>query len=205
MLAKRITRQDLETLLLHDRAEVREAAVAYWPEVTDSRSRRLLLRRLDDPAWQVRVRTIQRLAPQKASEEVLKALVGALSDPHPHVRQEAVIALGDLPCSDIAARLQACVLHDEDLWVRVRAVEQLVHRRERGLGLFLLQAFKGAPIPLQLSIVQALGTIEDRPAICALETFRSSVGPEVAEAIDEVVHRHLQTVGPTFEKAKVLV
>ncbi|RMH05914.1 MAG: hypothetical protein D6704_08450, partial [Nitrospirae bacterium] len=80
VLAKRITRQDLETLLLHNRAEVREAAVAYWPEVTDSRSRRLLLRRLDDPAWQVRVRTIQRRAPQKSSKEVLKALVDALSD-----------------------------------------------------------------------------------------------------------------------------
>ncbi len=174
----------LEELLNHSRPEIREAVAAHWSIPLDPSSVDLLDRHLGDPDWRVRLRIVECLS-RIQSESVLEILLATSSDPHPHIRQAVLQALGQYSGIVSAAILRHAALEDSDIWVRSRAVEQLAASNDGSVVPFLIKLLEGVPPVLQLTIVRVLGLLGAREAIEPLQRLQAITEPEVRQ---EVMH-----------------
>ncbi|MFB3114476.1 MAG: HEAT repeat domain-containing protein, partial [Nitrospirales bacterium] len=171
----------LQGLLDHYRPEVREAAIAHWPDIHDPRVRQLLDDHVDDSDWHVRLCIVERLVVEQ-DETLLDMFITASADPHPYVRQAAVQALGQFSGEAVCVTLRTAVISDPDMWVRTRAVEQLVKLHDVDACQMLTHILKDSPVPLQIAIVRALGTIGNSTVVEILQEMQSHEESEIEEA-----------------------
>lgn len=191
ILSESSTIMRLEQLLDHPRPEVREAVVAHWFLPLDSSAVLLLGRHLCDPDWRVRLKIVERLSVVH-SELVLEILIAVSTDLHPHIRQAVLQALGNFPGLVSTSLLRKAALEDPDVWVRSRAVEQLVLSHDVVVVPFLLGLLEGAPPLLQLTVVRALGMLGDLQAVEPLQRLQGNTVPEVQEEVMHVLaHLHV--------------
>jgi len=187
----------LQALLDHNRPEVRKAAIIHWPDLHHPTVRQLLDAHVDDPDWHVRLGIVERLAVEP-DDSLLEMFISASADPHAYVRQAAVQALGQFSGDAVCVTLRVAIVRDPDMWVRTRAVEQLVKLHDRDSCSLLIQVLKDSPIPLQLVIMSALGTIGNSHALETLREMQSHEEPEIQEAAGDAL-RQLTTPIPPSE------
>lgn len=171
----------LQGLLDHNRPEVREAAITHWPDIHDPTVRQLLDDHVDDPDWRVRLSIVERLIVEH-DPTLLDMFIAASADPHPYVRQAAVQALGHFSGEAVCVTLRAAIMRDSDIWVRTRAVEQLEKLRDVDSCSLFVQILKDSPVPLQIAIVKALGSIGDSKVVEVLTEMQHHEEPEIQEA-----------------------
>ncbi len=171
----------LQGLLDHHRPEVREAAITHWPDIHDPAVRQLLDDHVDDADWHVRLSMVERLVVEQ-DETLVDMFITASSDPHPYVRQAAIQALGQFPGEAVCVTLRTAVIKDPDMWVRTRAVEQLVKLHDVNACQMLTCILKDSPVPLQIAIVTALGVIGNSSVVEILREMQSHEESEIEEA-----------------------
>jgi len=186
----------LQAFLQHHRPEVREAAIVHWPDVHPPAVRQLLDPHVDDTDWRVRLALVERLL-HVSDPRLVDLFIRASSDPHPHVRQAAVQALGQFPGKAVCATLRAVIVQDPDLWVRTRAVEQLERLHDVGSSSLLVQALNHSPFPLQKAIVKALGTIGDITLVGVLQEMERHQDPEIKEAARVAIRQLMTSPSPS--------
>ncbi len=185
----------LQGLLDHYRPEVREAAIAHWPDIHDPRVRQLLDDHVDDSDWHVRLCIVERLVVEQ-DETLLDMFITASADPHPYVRQAAVQALGQFSGEAVCVTLRTAVISDPDMWVRTRAVEQLVKLHDVDACQMLTHILKDSPVPLQIAIVRALGTIGNSTVVEILQEMQSHEESEIEEAAFSALRQLTTPISP---------
>lgn len=153
---------------------------------------------LADPHWQIRLSATQRLLEQPTAE-AMPALVGALDDSDPDVRQgasDALVKLGDdvipqviavLESRSLDARIAAiqtlaglqspptveglshALLHDDSIWVRLPAIEALQHHPQQDIIVTLIAALKDSNREVYDAVADALREIGTDEALAAID------------------------------------
>ncbi len=185
----------LQGLLDHHRPEVREAAIAHWPDIHDPMVRQLLDDHVDDSDWHVRLSIVERLVVEQ-DETLLDMFIAASADPHPYVRQAAVQALGQFSGEAVCVTLRTAVIKDPDMWVRTRAVEQLVKLHDVDACQMLTHILKDSPVPLQIAIVRALGAIGNSSVVEILREMQSHEESEIEEAAFSALRQLTTPIAP---------
>ncbi|MCZ6801819.1 MAG: HEAT repeat domain-containing protein, partial [Nitrospirae bacterium] len=185
----------LQGLLEHHRPEVREAAITHWPDIHDPAVRQLLDDHVDDSDWHVRLSIVERLVVEQ-DESLLVMFIAASSDPHPYVRQAAMQALGQFPGEAVCVTLRTAVIKDPDMWVRTRAVEQLVKLHDVDACQMLTYILQDSPVPLQIAIVKALGVIGNSSVVEILREMQSHEESEIEEAAFTALRQLTTPIAP---------
>jgi len=171
-----------QILLSHPSPEVRAAVASHWTFENGETMTTVLLGHVNDTEWQVRLAVLEKLATLTLQPSLRKTFLQALSDPHPHIRQTAITALGNETSETIQGALYQILREDPDMWVVVRCVERLIDINDRSASPLFLELLPHAAIPVQVALARALGFFQYNPAVEALEVLLSAKVEEVREA-----------------------
>ena len=192
-------RHQLKALLAHPRAEVRAEVVWHWPWMDTEEIKAVLRHQISDADWRVRLSVVEKLALQGPDNTLLEIFLRAVSDPHSHVRQAAVTALGNFDLESSAEALYQALRNDSDIWVRTQCIDQLVKMNDLAASSLFIELLPTAPVPVQMSLARALGAFNIHLAIEPLEHLLSSAPEEVREAatwaLEQIDGMALQTAG----------
>ncbi|GAB7080285.1 HEAT repeat domain-containing protein [Megalodesulfovibrio paquesii] len=143
---------------------------------------------LEDPAPEVRKLALEGLRSVcESMDTLIPAVLGRLSDENREVRLAVVEVLGQC-CMDVTAYLEQA-LHDEDDWVKVRALEALAQRRDLDSVRFIAPFVQHENTLVAIKAVEALGDIGGESAFRALLEALTSDNPDVAAAAEAAVDR----------------
>lgn len=151
--------------LSHSDAMIRWVCVEALAWIGDVHTVPLLIQRLEDRSWTVRVAIVRTLAKIGHSTAV-PALIGLLKDEHELVREVAAHALGEFQAQSAVPDLLA--LLDDKGFVARAAVEALGEIGSQEVVPQLLSMLQLSDEQLKWTIIEALGKIRDPQAVSHL-------------------------------------
>ena len=175
-------------LLKHERAEVRQPAILFCSPASLTSMQGILLNCLSDEDWHVRLAVVERLT-DPPNADLSPSLITALSDDHPYVRQAAVLALGAMGTSEAMNSLQTVGLHDPDVWVRTRTIEQLSHHRHHTFAPILITLLEDSVVPIQMAAIHAVEELGESRAIPVLRRLTQHGDSEVGMLASHALER----------------
>jgi len=179
----------LTTLLHHERMDVRLATVTACAGFSHRDVTPMLLAHVCDADWQVRVAILEYLIAHPDARGA-ESIIHALGDAHPQVRKAAVSALAMAKVPQTVQWLRAKGLQDTDMWVRVRATEELARQRDGAVGPSLMTLLDDPAVPVRIAAVKALGALEHLQAISALRHLQKTEhDPESMQALTQTLNR----------------
>jgi HEAT repeat protein len=159
---------------------------AYLPDVQQA---------LQDQEPEVRKMALEAVAVLgEYQPEVLPELVPTLNDSHPEVRLTLIKILGLIQSSEVEDYLLAA-LQDPDDWVKIRALEALVHRGFRSDVQSIIALLQSPSQMLKLKTIEALGHIGGEEAFQALLPLLQQQDQEVQTEVEKALNRISQNQG----------
>ena len=172
----------VQQLFRHTNVEVRANVATLWSHEDPTVMKRVLLAHVWDVEWKVRLAIVERLTLFDPDPELGELMFQVSSDAHPYLRQAGVTALSKYSRDRVTATLYQMLRHDQDMWVRVRCVEQLVALGDVNAAPLFLTLLPEAPPPVQMMMAEALGNYQYQPAIEVLNTLLSNDVEDVRDA-----------------------
>jgi HEAT repeat protein len=176
-----------------DEGEIEMAVLAALLDMGDEASLSRVLERVDRTRnEEVRARMVRTLGDHGDSPAVVRKLSEmARKDPSPRVRESAIRALADTDSREAFEVLRDTALSGDSVELRKRAIRSLSDMDEHQaevLPILKSVAEKDTDSELAMMAVRALGDIESREAVAALQgIYTQATAPEVRRAVVQAI------------------